>query len=191
MKCHYGCGNDAIKQLKNGNWICSDSYNQCPVNRKLNSEGGSKRTDYLKTISCEFCNKDITYTQIRIHQNACHLNPVNLKLCLRCDEPIKNYKTGYTCSNNCANKTFKRSGENHWNYKGDHYRSICFKYHKHVCIICGEDLMVEVHHYDEDNSNNDPKNLIPICSTHHRYYHSKYKYIVLECINEYYGGWDC
>lgn len=29
--CSKGCGREAIKQLKNGSWICSNSTNQCPA----------------------------------------------------------------------------------------------------------------------------------------------------------------
>lgn len=36
-KCHYGCGQDAIKQNKSGNWMCSNNSNSCPINRKKNS----------------------------------------------------------------------------------------------------------------------------------------------------------
>ena len=89
-----------------------------------------------------------------------------------------------TCSNGCAN-TFFRSGEDSPNYKGTSYRQICFRYHKKECIICGENLIISVHHYDGNHKNDDPKNLIPLCSTHHQYLHSRHKYIVKECVDEY------
>lgn len=37
--CEYGCGNVAIKQLKNKKWCCSDSWNSCSVNTQRNSNG--------------------------------------------------------------------------------------------------------------------------------------------------------
>lgn len=37
-KCHFGCGQNAIKQNKSGKWICSPSSNSCPENRRKNSE---------------------------------------------------------------------------------------------------------------------------------------------------------
>lgn len=98
---------------------------------------------------------------------------------------IKKKKT--TCSRSCANKHF-RSGENHPSYKEDSthaHRIICFKHHKKECIVCGEDLVVEAHHYDGNHKNNNPENFIPLCPTHHKYIHSKYKYIILECVEEY------
>ena len=89
-----------------------------------------------------------------------------------------------TCSYACANSYF-RSGRFNPNWKNDTYRSTCFEYHKKECVICGENKIVAVHHYDENHYNNDPKNLIPICPTHHQYVHSAYKNEVMDKINEY------
>jgi len=38
--CEYGCGNVAKYKLKNGKKICSQFHTQCPINRKINSDGG-------------------------------------------------------------------------------------------------------------------------------------------------------
>lgn len=38
--CQYGCGQEALFQTKGGRKICSKSPNQCPINRKKNSQGG-------------------------------------------------------------------------------------------------------------------------------------------------------
>lgn len=40
--CQYGCGQEAKFQTKAGKKICSKSPNQCPVNRKKNSQGGKR-----------------------------------------------------------------------------------------------------------------------------------------------------
>lgn len=53
------------------------------------------------------------------------------------------------------------------------YRDICFKSKKHECVYCGEKELVDVHHLDEDKTNNVIENLIPLCPTHHRYMHTK------------------
>lgn len=52
--CDFGCNQEAIKQLKNGKWCCSDHYNKCPINRQKNSNGvvkahkdGKCKTDHL------------------------------------------------------------------------------------------------------------------------------------------------
>lgn len=104
---------------------------------------------------------------------------------------IGNKKEKTTCSPACAN-TYFRSGENNPNFKGITYRQVCFRYHNKECIICGEDLVVEVHHYDCNNKNNDPKNLIPLCPTHHKYIHGTRNnmYVIKECVDEYYNMYN-
>ena len=82
-----------------------------------------------------------------------------------------------TCSRSCAN-TYFRSGQNHPRWKKDAYRTTCFLYHEKKCVVCGEDKIVEVHHLDGDKTHNEPTNLVPLCPTHHRYWHSKYKYLI-------------
>lgn len=37
--CEYGCNQEAINQLKNGKWCCSEHYTKCPINRQKNSNG--------------------------------------------------------------------------------------------------------------------------------------------------------
>ena len=93
-----------------------------------------------------------------------------------------------TCSHSCAN-TYFRSGINNPNWNDNSYRSTCFHYHKKECIVCGENKIVEVHHFDENNKNNSPSNLIPLCPTHHQYWHSRYRseieQIVIDYITEF------
>jgi hypothetical protein len=69
------------------------------------------------------------------------------------------------------------------------YRTICFRHHKKECVVCGENKIVAVHHYDENHSNNDPANLIPLCPTHHQYVHSRYKELVMEKIDKWRKGY--
>ena len=92
-----------------------------------------------------------------------------------------------TCSHSCSN-TYFRSGKNSPTYKTDEevgYRTLCFRYHKKECIICKEDKIVSVHHYDENHFNNDIYNLIPLCPTHHQYVHSRYKHLIQPQIDTY------
>jgi hypothetical protein len=95
-----------------------------------------------------------------------------------------------TCSYSCSN-TYFRSGINNPNFgknisNSDYsYRTICFTYPGKMCIICGENKIVAVHHYDENHNNNDPENLVPLCPTHHQYVHSRYKNEVIDKINEF------
>jgi ribosomal protein S27AE len=89
-----------------------------------------------------------------------------------------------TCSYACAN-TYFRSGQFNPNWKDYTYRSTCFEKHKKECVICGENKIVAVHHFDENHNNNSIENLIPLCPTHHQYVHSKYKDEVMDKIVEY------
>lgn len=89
-----------------------------------------------------------------------------------------------TCSYSCSNKMF-RTGTNHGLWTGKNYAVICFSEHKRECIICGEDKIVGVHHYDENHKNNSVDNLVPLCPTHHQYYHSRYQYLVKDIIDAY------
>lgn len=93
-------------------------------------------------------------------------------------------KEKVTCSYACAN-TFFRSGPDHGNWNEDFYRTTCFHYHDKKCVICGEDKIVEVHHLDENKLNNDYFNLIPLCPTHHQYWHSNYKSEIEEEVIKY------
>lgn len=100
-----------------------------------------------------------------------------------------------TCSHSCSN-TYFRSGDNHPNWKdvtdeskSYGYRKVCFAYHKQECIVCGENKIVAVHHLDEDNKNSNPENLIPLCPTHHQYWHSRYKSEIEEIVENYIRDW--
>jgi hypothetical protein len=140
-------------------------------------------------VKCIFCNKEYSKSNIKKHSNACIKNPIvqetKKKVCPVCTKVF--YTTATTCSNSCAN-TYFRSGVNNPNfndYSNTAYITICFSYHKKECIICGEQNIVAVHHFDENHNNNNPENLIPVCPTHHQYFHSKYRYMVENKIIEY------
>lgn len=109
---------------------------------------------------------------------------------LECPVCTKTYKCpnsaitrtcGYACSN-----TLFRSGKGNPNHKaGNNYRTKCFLHHKKECIICGESVIVEVHHYNESHEDNRAENLVPLCPTHHKYYHSGHRHLVSNLIDEY------
>lgn len=88
----------------------------------------------------------------------------------------------FTCSNSCANKFFPRR----WKDTDiTNYTTICFRHHKKECVVCGEKNIVAVHHFDENDKNNNPENLIPMCPTHHQYWHSRFKFLVEEKVTNY------
>lgn len=114
------------------------------------------------------------------------------KVCPVCSKEFSDVpsvmKTKTTCGYSCQN-TYFRSGPNNPNWKEEAYRTTCFHYHPKQCIVCNERLIVEVHHLDENHDNNEPSNLIPLCPTHHQYWHSKYKHLVEPQILEYIRSW--
>lgn len=189
MLCSYGCGNKGIHKLKNGKFCCEKSANSCPINKKKNSDS-TKISNYFVLNpnnilkKCVYCQKDVSICGIKKHEKSCYLNPKNITHCPVCGKAIKNYKLSKTCSYACSNSYF-RSEENNPNWRGRNYRVYCFRYHKKECIICGEKNIVEVHHMDGDHENIKPENLIPLCPTHHKYIHCKYKKLIINDVMKY------
>ena len=195
--CKYGCGNVGIKQLSDGSWICSESWNACPVNRIKNQKSilksyrdGASVNKITQKKECQFCHKYFGITVLKQHVKSCYLNPENLKLCPVCGEPIVNFKGYTTCSNKCRGQFFKDqytqiSRDYHEVSHSLSYSAICFRYHEKKCIICGEVNIVAVHHYDFNHTNDDPENLVPLCMTHHVYCHSRFYYLIKEKIEDY------
>ena len=142
----------------------------------------AKALELRKT--CPYCYKSITIGGFQQHTKACYLSPQNRKDCPVCGSAIKNYKYTETCSYGCANTLF-RSGKNHPNWKDESYRSSCFLQHKKECVVCGENLIVEVHHLNEDSSDNRIENLIPLCPTHHQYWHSRHRHLIEQIVYTY------
>lgn len=144
----------------------------------------------LKKYQCEHCMELMVPGVIERHRKACSHNPDNIKKCPVCNKEFFRKKSGSlaaTCSHSCANRHFK-SGKNHPRYTGTAYRTACFAHHKKECVVCGENLVVAVHHMDENHKNNDPKNLVPLCPTHHSYWHSKHRHLIEEKVMQYLNG---
>jgi len=92
-------------------------------------------------------------------------------------------KEQYFCSRKCANSTGGKAKAKKYGYSS--YRTICLKHHDFKCVVCGEHRLLDVHHVDESKANNDPKNLVLLCATHHRYWHSRYKDLVYQQVVDY------
>ena len=107
------------------------------------------------------------------------------RVCPVCETPfvVSKRERKRTCSHSCGNIFFSHLKNKPENFKN--YRTICFYHHDKKCVVCGEENIVEVHHYDEDHNNNAPKNLVPLCPTHHQYMHSSYKRMVEEIVDFY------
>ena len=166
--------------------ICKSSNSISEILRKLNlSENGTNRK-YIRKHSVIYGIELPRYTPKRKYEIIQKKCPV----CNKKFETLKGSKEEKTvCSHSCSN-TYFRSGENNPNYKdgfdGDKkYRKICFSHRPKKCCICEFDHIVEVHHVDCNKQNNDPNNLVPICPNHHRMFHSKYRHLVSNLIEEY------
>lgn len=71
--------------------------------------------------------------------------------------------------------------------KNQNRRLFCFKHHKAVCVICGENRIdvIEVHHYDKNRKNDKIENFVPLCSTHHGYVHKGYEREIEHLLDNY------
>ena len=150
--------------------------------------GGWSKVNRSKS-ECKFCDKEYGISNVKKHEQHCYLNPINLAECNFCKKPIKNYTTSKgTCSKSCSNSFFK-VGKNNGNFKGTSYQYLCFANHEKKCVVCGENKIVAVHHYNEIHTDNRPENLVPLCPTHHQYMHSRFsieiKHIVDDYINKF------
>lgn len=159
--------------------VIKESHSRSEVLRKIG-------IDKANGTSIRLINNEIK----RLGADIKHFDPTGRKLqrkyerkivnCPVCNESfeIKEGSTTnkITCSAKCRNI--------HKGLNND-YRKICFLNHEFKCVVCEEDKILDVHHMDENKRNNSPKNLIPLCPTHHRYWHSKFKKLVEDKIYEY------
>jgi hypothetical protein len=135
-------------------------------------------------VKCKHCGNKYGNSNIRKHEIACK-RPVKYKSCANCGTPFPiGYKEQTTCSHACSN-TYFRSGPGNGNWNRDQYTTTCFLYHKKKCVCCSEVRVVAVHHFDENRTNNDPRNLVPLCPTHHQYVHSGFANLVRSKIERY------
>jgi hypothetical protein len=148
-------------------------------------------------VECTICNKSIKKwvkdlpgidTATYRCQQCVYKSAYIEKTCPICNKMFSGVKSvmlkKVTCSYACSNTLF-RSGENHGNWSEDSYRSTCFLHHAKKCIVCSEDKIVTVHHYNKNHNDNRPENLVPLCPTHHQYIHSRYANIIVDKVDEY------
>jgi HNH endonuclease len=185
MKCKF-CDRVCLSapSLRNHERLChSNPRRQIP-----NTEKG--RIAALIKVECSYCHQNFSKGGIGRHLLVCKSNPEVIKSlgkkCPICDTIF--VSSAATCSYSCANKHFK-TGKNNGNWKEDSYQSTCFESHKKECVICGETKIVAVHHLDHNHKNNDPENLIPMCPTHHQYWHSRYRELVEPKVRAYIENW--
>ena len=173
--------------------IVSESNSKSEVCKKIGIHNNGKGMDNVNFLINNF-KVDITHFKRKDKKELL------IKNCPVCNSKfeikIGSKKEKITCSIACSN-TYFRSGGNNANYKDISeydkrsrtfalkYRKICFDNHEYKCVVCGEDKILDVHHFDENKFNNEPENLIPICATHHNYLHSKYRDEIINKVIEY------
>lgn len=139
---------------------------------------------------CLNCGKELSRNNIKRHIQACTKIPVFL-ICPQCGIRFEE-KFGLTCSTSCANKYFHKGPipltDEELITRG-RYRDICFRYYEKKCIICGEQNIVGVHHYNGNPIDHRPENLVPLCPTHHKYLHSFYKNLIFCSVVLYMKNW--
>jgi hypothetical protein len=95
-------------------------------------------------------------------------------------------KEKYYCTRICANSEGGKAKA--LKYHTDDmatYYTVAWRHHDRICLICGEDKIVAAHHVNENHNDNDPKNLVPLCPTHHQYMHSRHKILIEDKVNKY------
>ena len=162
----------------------ADCYSKTDIVKKLNlPQNGTSMKKVSEYIEYHKLSTDHFDTKNRKYK-------IILKNCPVCNKEFQTQenhpKEKQTCSYSCSN-TYFRSGENNPNYNhaNTNYRYICFKHHKKECVVCKEQNIVAVHHYDKNHNNNEISNLVPLCPTHHLYVHSEYEHLVINQINDY------
>ncbi len=98
----------------------------------------------------------------------------------------KAFKRAIYCSRSCSNSIGGQAKAAI--YHPDEtakYTTVCFRHHPKECVVCEEQNIVAVHHYNENHDDNRPENLVPLCPTHHNYMHSRYKYLIEDQVAEY------
>jgi hypothetical protein len=175
--------------------VISNHLTYAPVLKELGIyDNGTSRRWIKKQI--EIHDIDISHFDNKKHLSKIHRKYNRVKkecpVCSKVFEIQEGHpRAKVTCSHACSN-TYFRSGENNPNWKPAEsqsdsrvHRAVCFLHHEKRCIVCGEEKIVAVHHYDENKNNNSPENLIPMCPTHHQYVHSRYSDEVMPIVEEY------
>tara|TARA_R110002126_G_scaffold3502_10_gene20049 strand:+ start:2112 stop:2570 length:459 start_codon:yes stop_codon:yes gene_type:complete len=137
-------------------------------------------------ISCPICDKEFSVHRYRLKtgkqiccSNSCKyklitLNGTTTNKCIQCNEKFQFTKgrnvdrpiANKYCSQHCYNIGRNKSGM-------IPYRILAFENFPHHCHFCNFDSgMLDVHHIDEDRTNNQLANLVILCRSCHAKLHS-------------------
>ena len=169
-------------------WKCRFCCKEFDFNRATDKGNHAKHCDKNP-------NKFITYDKIKKSSDKRFGKRIKFTMiCEKCEKPfsvkerekLHPEKEKYFCSRSCANSTGgKAKAQKYHSDDVAYYRTVAFRHHEKKCVVCGENKIVAVHHLNENHEDNDPKNLLPICPTHHQYIHSRYKCEIIDKVEEY------
>jgi hypothetical protein len=91
-----------------------------------------------------------------------------------------------TCSHACSGAYVEFKNKRVANKVGvaSSYPLVAKKYGLNCCCICDEKEVIDIHHLDEDRTNNDISNLVALCPTHHAYMHRGKQYLIFDKLIE-------
>ena len=155
--------------IKNPNRLVMYAKNKIKINEKINIKLGPYQ-DF--EVICKACEKTFKVRE-RFKQH-----------------PVKSQ---YFCSRMCANSVGgKKKAELYHHDGAAQYTTVAWRHHEKICVVCGEDKIVAVHHMNHNHHDNTPSNLVPLCPTHHQYMHSRYKHLIEDKVNKYIENkWAC
>ncbi len=155
------------------------------ANHSRHCDSNPKKQESYKLLKIKLAERiDKDFGPLTNYDVTCHTCNTDFIV----EERSKSYprKEKYFCSRSCANSTGGTARAiKHFPDEVAHYTTVCYRHHEKRCIVCGEDNIVSVHHNDHNHKNNDPKNLVPLCPTHHQYIHSRYRDEVQPIIDKY------
>ena len=139
--------------------------------------------------SCPVCAEEAKKERFKEHQTEVECAYCGKKF-MKSNSSLSNSRSGlYFCCRehkDLANQLssgdkFEAIRPNHYGEITSNYRLNAFLNYKHECTICGfdeDEILLEVHHIDENRSNNKLSNLIILCPLCHRKLTS-HKYILV------------
>jgi hypothetical protein len=154
--------------------IVDKTFSASDVVRLLGYTVSGSRTKLVNELIRQ-CEADISHWRINGRKPA----EIITKSCPNCNKlfSFPAYEPKTTCSYSCSN-TYFRSGKNNPNWKNNadrSYRKKAIEHYGASCSICGFSnlLALDVHHIDEDRTNNELSNLRVLCCNCHAITHRK------------------
>lgn len=121
-----------------------------------------KRNNWQKFTSADRkYGKKVKFT---VSCTTCSMNMIVIER-----EKLHPKKSEYFCTRSCANS--KGGKAKVQKYGITSYYAIAKKFYKEECAICGITDVLDVHHIDENRSNNKKENLIFLCPNDHARVH--------------------